>query len=89
MNIHLAALGWIPDAPAGNRLRWHYPADVVDGDAYLGRGGTPSGTFTRQASCRGGTTFPGRRRRFASSIKGATRGWWPWTATETSWRTRW
>lgn len=33
MRIHLAAIGWLPDAPAGNRLRWSYPADaIVKGD---------------------------------------------------------
>ena len=36
MKIYLAALGWVPAAPAGNRLRWHYPADEVDGARYLG-----------------------------------------------------
>lgn len=36
MKIYLAALGWVPDAPAGNRLRWHYPVDTVAGDRYLG-----------------------------------------------------
>jgi len=30
MNIYLAGTGWIADAPAGNRLRWHYPVDAVD-----------------------------------------------------------
>lgn len=36
MNIHLAALGWVPDAPIGNRLRWHYPTDAIDKNHYLG-----------------------------------------------------
>ncbi|MCB0011749.1 MAG: hypothetical protein KDE34_07605 [Anaerolineales bacterium] len=31
MNIYLAGLGWLTDAPAGNRLRWHYPVDALAG----------------------------------------------------------
>jgi len=30
MKIYLSALGWITDAPAGNRLRWHYPFDALE-----------------------------------------------------------
>jgi hypothetical protein len=36
MRIHLSALGWIVDAPSGNRLRWHYPADAVHDGRYIG-----------------------------------------------------
>ena len=30
MNIHLAGIGWVTDAPQGHRLRWHYPVDAID-----------------------------------------------------------
>lgn len=36
MKIYLAGLGWVPDAPAGNRLRWHYPVDERVVDSYQG-----------------------------------------------------
>lgn len=37
MKIYLSAIGWIGDeAPKGNRLRWHYPAEAESGDRYLG-----------------------------------------------------
>ncbi len=37
MNISLAGLGWLTDAPAGNRLRWSYPLLASDSaDDYLG-----------------------------------------------------
>ncbi len=32
MTIYLSALGWVPDAPAGNRLRWHYPVQEIGAD---------------------------------------------------------
>lgn len=35
MNITLASLGWVTDAPAGNRLRWHYPLQTPDGGGFL------------------------------------------------------
>src|SRR5829696_1251185 len=35
MKILLSALGWIDDAPRGNRLRWHYPVGDI----------TPDGTY--------------------------------------------
>lgn len=31
MRIYLASIGWIEDAPAGNRLRWTYPTQEKDG----------------------------------------------------------
>jgi hypothetical protein len=37
MNIHLSAIGWVTDAPQGNRLRWDYPLQALDGNGqYLG-----------------------------------------------------
>ena len=37
MNIHLAGIGWVTDAPQGHRLRWHYPVDAIDtAGNYLG-----------------------------------------------------
>jgi hypothetical protein len=37
MNIHLSAIGWITDAPQGNRLRWDYPLQTLDANGqYLG-----------------------------------------------------
>jgi hypothetical protein len=37
MTIHLSALGWVDDAPRGNRLRWHYPVqDVLSKTRYVG-----------------------------------------------------
>lgn len=37
MRMYLSALGWVPEAPVGNRLRWSYPTDTEDGaGAYLG-----------------------------------------------------
>jgi len=37
VNIHLSAIGWVTDAPQGNRLRWHYPLQTLDANAqYLG-----------------------------------------------------
>lgn len=37
MKLYLAGLGWINDAPTGNRLRWSYPVDAPDGsDGFLG-----------------------------------------------------
>lgn len=37
MNIHLSALGWVTDAPQGNRLRWEYPLEALDANGqYLG-----------------------------------------------------
>lgn len=37
MKILLSAMGWLDDAPRGNRLRWHFPvADVLPGGAYRG-----------------------------------------------------
>jgi hypothetical protein len=37
MNIYLAGIGWVTDAPQGHRLRWHYPVDAIDaGGKYLG-----------------------------------------------------
>ncbi len=36
MRIYLSALGWITDAPAGNRLRWVYPYDTIINGAFAG-----------------------------------------------------
>ena len=36
MRIYLSALGWITDAPAGNRLRWVYPYDAIIDGAFAG-----------------------------------------------------
>ena len=37
MNIHLSAIGWVSDPPQGNRLRWDYPLQALDGSGqYLG-----------------------------------------------------
>ncbi|AWK89442.1 hypothetical protein [Azospirillum thermophilum] len=37
MTIHLSALGWIDEAPFGNRLRWHYPMEEVTAEGrYVG-----------------------------------------------------
>lgn len=37
MKILLSAMGWVDDAPRGNRLRWHFPvADALPGGAYRG-----------------------------------------------------
>lgn len=37
MKIHLADIGWVTDAPEGNRLRWSYPAWELEGpDKFLG-----------------------------------------------------
>jgi hypothetical protein len=37
MNIQLAAIGWVSDAPPGHRLRWHYPLEALDTNGkYLG-----------------------------------------------------
>ena len=36
MRIYLSALGWITDAPAGNRLRWVYPYDTIIDGAFAG-----------------------------------------------------
>jgi len=70
MRLYLAALGWVPDLPAGNRLRWHYPADAVDGDRYLGLPHTviveralldediPSADQTKPSLVPGGTAAP-------------------------------
>jgi len=36
MKIYLSALGWVPDEPEGNRLRWVFPVEVVDDLTYSG-----------------------------------------------------
>jgi hypothetical protein len=36
MKIYLSALGWVPEKPVGNRLRWVYPVDKVKGNHYYG-----------------------------------------------------
>jgi len=37
MKIYLAGLGWITDTPTGNRLRWSYPLEALDGSGgFLG-----------------------------------------------------
>lgn len=37
MRMYLSALGWITDAPEGNRLRWSYPLEGLAGeDKFLG-----------------------------------------------------
>lgn len=37
MNIRLSTLGWVTDAPPGNRLRWDYPLQALDANGqYLG-----------------------------------------------------
>jgi hypothetical protein len=36
MKIYLSALGWVPDEPEGNRLRWVFPVEVVDDLSYSG-----------------------------------------------------
>ena len=36
MRMYLSALGWITDAPAGNRLRWVYPYDTIINGAFVG-----------------------------------------------------
>lgn len=33
--MSLAALGWLDDAPTGNRLRWSYPAESLAADGFL------------------------------------------------------
>ena len=37
MRIYLSALGWVTDAPAGNRLRWVYPYDSIIDGAFAGQ----------------------------------------------------
>jgi hypothetical protein len=36
VRMYLSALGWISDAPAGNRLRWVYPYDTIIDGAFAG-----------------------------------------------------
>jgi hypothetical protein len=37
MNLHLTGLGWLNEAPKGNRLRWSYPLQGLESvDQYLG-----------------------------------------------------
>lgn len=36
MKIYLSALGWVTDAPPGNRLRWRYPFSAVQDGKLLG-----------------------------------------------------